>query len=605
MDFFKQIQEDIEIIKEDFGHLNQHLLKSDYAFNHWVLSRLYSIDDDIIIDNITEYSDDGVDCFVFFEDEKQLYIIQNKFYTDTELSFKYVQKEFLNHSLDTLDKNKYFRSSDLQAIYNKYRDDKEFKIGLRVYVSNNKSNDDIKRLVRNYNGLKDAVYYCDAEIYYLDDINNKYFHGRIKEKKTRYYTLRTINKNTIMDLKETYEFVNDVSAKYVFTPVSEIYRILEKASKNNHSLFSENIREYLGNKGVNTNITNTLESEEDNKNFFFYNNGITIICDEIKSQALRGVSGKEYEIQMKNPQIVNGCQTCNSIYNVLRKFREDQLDEKFQDTFVMTKVLTIKGDNQSVLRESIVRYNNSQNKIDEKHFEANREIYNSIKKEFLERGLLLATKQSDTYQYKNSYKINFRQFTSKLDDKANIFDMKFEKITDIIVPLEKLLQILVSVYIGPTEAFQKKSHVLKVGTDINDKLQKILTSQVNINDLVNLYIMYLKAFKENSKNKSENSPIPYYLLGFLGKVLNVNQGSMSYVYQEVFKSNENFTKIYNYFKQLSDLYKQQMFDNGYEYNKMIKRPIEESIFKQMLSMTKVTSKVEFEYVNKLIEKKEN
>ena len=88
-----------------------------------------NIDEETVDENITEYSDDGLDCFVFFEDLKQLYIIQNKFYGETtKLDFKYVQNEFLNKPISTLINNNYKRSRNLQDIFNKYRNDSDCRL---------------------------------------------------------------------------------------------------------------------------------------------------------------------------------------------------------------------------------------------------------------------------------------------------------------------------------------------------------------------------------------------------------------------------------------------------------------------------------------------
>lgn len=601
MSFRKQIKEDIKIIQEEYGARNHKLFNEDYAFNHWVLSRLYSIDDDMIVDNITEYHDDGADCYVFFEDEKQLYLIQNKFYGEnTKINFRYVKDDFINKLISTLESNSYRRNADLQGIFNKYINDDEFKVSLRLYVTNNLKNEKVNEYIKSYKNVGEHPYYSDAKIFYLNDINTNYFDERIEEVKNRYYKIKTVNSKTVMEIKENYPFTEDISAKYVFTPVEEIYGVLKSSKEKNHNIFSENIREYLGNKGINTNIAATLDDEKDRSNFFFYNNGITIICEDIESYSIRGVSGKELEIKMTNPQIVNGCQTCNSIFEVLDKETPDNIEKKFKDTFVMTKILTIENDEDNVLRESIVRYNNSQNKIDDKHFEANKRIYQAIKKEFFERGLLLATKQSDEYQYKQKYKRNYDQFTTKIIKRSEKFGLDMNKLVDLVVPLEKMLQVLVAFYMGPLNAFQKKSHVLKIGTKINEDLGIILRERIGVNHLVDLYLLYLKAFKENQKNKKENSPIPYYLIGFIGRTFKPMINDLTLVLDKIFESKTSIDNVYNYFKQLSDVYKTYMIEEDkYEYNKMIKTEINEKRYKDAELALKISMRDEYSFVKKL------
>ena len=83
--FLQQIKEDIKLIQDNYRTNNPLLERDEYAFNYWILSKLYNVEEECIDSNITEYSDDGCDCFVFFEESKELFIIQNKYYTTTVL----------------------------------------------------------------------------------------------------------------------------------------------------------------------------------------------------------------------------------------------------------------------------------------------------------------------------------------------------------------------------------------------------------------------------------------------------------------------------------------------------------------------------------------
>lgn len=58
--------------------------------------------------------------------------------------------------------------------------------------------------------------------------------------------------------------------------VIEIYRLIDEFGD---SLFEKNIRRYLGRNAVNEGIIDTLSDKDKKANFFFFNNGITMICD--------------------------------------------------------------------------------------------------------------------------------------------------------------------------------------------------------------------------------------------------------------------------------------------------------------------------------------
>jgi hypothetical protein len=73
-------------------------------------------------------------------------------------------------------------------------------------------------------------------------------------------------------------------------------------------LFARNIRGFLGLKtSVNKDMATTLREEPER--FFYYNNGITIVCDEAERKSSHG---KDI-LQVGNPQIINGQQTTRTL----------------------------------------------------------------------------------------------------------------------------------------------------------------------------------------------------------------------------------------------------------------------------------------------------
>jgi len=82
--------------------------------------------------------------------------------------------------------------------------------------------------------------------------------------------------------------------------VRHIAQIYDKAGIR---LFARNVRGFLGTSKINKDLEKTLDSEPEF--FWYYNNGITIICDSAErlSRAGRNV------IRIINPQVINGQQT--------------------------------------------------------------------------------------------------------------------------------------------------------------------------------------------------------------------------------------------------------------------------------------------------------
>ena len=68
-------------------------------------------------------------------------------------------------------------------------------------------------------------------------------------------------------------------------------------------LFARNIRGFLGNTDINRGMKYTLDKQPEN--FWYYNNGVTIVCDGARKIEERG----REVLRVFNPQIINGQQT--------------------------------------------------------------------------------------------------------------------------------------------------------------------------------------------------------------------------------------------------------------------------------------------------------
>jgi hypothetical protein len=73
-------------------------------------------------------------------------------------------------------------------------------------------------------------------------------------------------------------------------------------------IFARNIRGYLG-TGIEVNRSMVATLRDEPEKFFYYNNGITILCDEAEKKSRQG---KDI-LQVNNPQIINGQQTTRTV----------------------------------------------------------------------------------------------------------------------------------------------------------------------------------------------------------------------------------------------------------------------------------------------------
>lgn len=78
-------------------------------------------------------------------------------------------------------------------------------------------------------------------------------------------------------------------------------------------LFARNVRGFLGSTEINRGMEATLQKEPEY--FWYYNNGITIVCDDATQESSRGRN----VLRVTNPQVINGQQTTRTLARSLRK----------------------------------------------------------------------------------------------------------------------------------------------------------------------------------------------------------------------------------------------------------------------------------------------
>lgn len=579
--FMKQINEDIAEYQERFPNIS-NIEKPAWAFNFWILDKLYSVDEDLVEEKIIDYKDGGIDCYVWHEDKRDLYLIQNKYFSeDSALDLSYVTNDFLVRGIGALENGTYTHCPELQTIFTKYRDESDFAVHFRLYVTNNTAiSTSIQNALSDFNTKKENY---DVKGYSLDEIEELYYGEPIREELNFTYAIETINGRTVLNVNtKNYNLAQNIDAKYLFTPVKAIYELIKTAKKQKYAIFNLNIREYLGSSGVvNKDIARTLKDPKDRVNFFYYNNGITMIVK--KMDKIKQIAGK-FSLKVYNPKIVNGCQTVNTIYEVLNGYPENSLDEHFQNSYVMLKILEIKDDSKDMtkLREDIVKYNNRQNAITEKTFKANTKELQRIKTEFERKGFLLCIKQSDKHSYKDKYKTatELKNRNSELIKRFGL--TMLDKTKDFYIDIEKFLQVILAFESSALDAIQNKSKLL-----VNDSAQNkavldfIKCSDVSINDMLELYLLYLRM--EREKKALESSKFnPFYLIYCFG--LYECENSIPDRIHSNLENSENIERIITQYKnELSGYYAKWIKQNpGKDYNDMIKSQFDKSIMEDVM-----------------------
>ena len=129
------------------------------------------------------------------------------------------------------------------------------------------------------------------------------------------------------------------------------------------TLFDDNVRDYQGETSINNEIMETLK--DDPSHFALMNNGITITCADILSL--------NRKLSIKNPHIVNGCQTCSTLFLAAQKGID------ISEVKLIVKIVAVADDD---ITNKIVRSNNRQNIVYDESFETTREFHKDLEQYF-------------------------------------------------------------------------------------------------------------------------------------------------------------------------------------------------------------------------------
>ncbi|MDT0307558.1 AIPR family protein [Streptomyces sp. DSM 44917] len=110
--------------------------------------------------------------------------------------------------------------------------------------------------------------------------------------------------------------------------IEELVRLYDQHGE---FLFDKNVRAFLKESNhVNQNIRNTLINDRSHE-FFYLNNGITIICNKLSYSAV----ANDPVINLEGVQIVNGSQTTHTVHLAFK----DGLIKNKEHVFVLVKII--------------------------------------------------------------------------------------------------------------------------------------------------------------------------------------------------------------------------------------------------------------------------
>lgn len=350
--------------KEYVSHLPELLDKSksadqqkaknlSRAFSAYVVSKLCNISAEVAAKAVVDdFEDFGIDAIYYHASSDTLYLVQGKlkegsdFTLPEALKFCQGAKKLLNQDLDNFNQHTQVRRKDIEEAI-------EDCSHIQLVVANIGA------------GITAPASQAIEELIEQERENDE----RLTQTYIEFDSGKIIS--SLQEAKALPKVNTDISlwnsskvagSRQTYIGLIALADLAKLHTQNGDALYEKNIRTFLGKKTeVNASIINSLETTP--KDFFFLNNGVTLLCDHIDQKGQKGQKGQNSDKPMKRKfklrgvSVINGAQTISSAASFLQKNGEDAISE------ARISITLIQADSQSEFAKQVTRARNHQNPV--------------------------------------------------------------------------------------------------------------------------------------------------------------------------------------------------------------------------------------------------
>ncbi|MHC1782283.1 MAG: AIPR family protein [Anaerolineaceae bacterium] len=429
------------------------------AFIYLCLRTLFKLNDDEIEEAITDGPMDGEVDAIYISNRMihimtfkytDNFVISKRNYPESELDqFTLTVDSIINGTLDERTIN--------NAIWEKYKEitnlSSSGKIEIKVYVISNKeyptepARSKLENIINKYRIIEKPLYF-DQEDIVTKIIENKSekVNGEFHFIEKQHFEKSTGNIRTIIGAMAATDLINLIEDK-------------NDTSQINEQVFNENVRVYKPEHRVNKAIIESA-TDEHNYQFFYLNNGITILCDKVEYTPFT----RSPIVRLTNFQIINGGQTSHSLFEIKKR---DQ--EKLEVIELLVRICEI--DSEDPLSQEISKTSNNQIPIGSRDLHSNDLIQSKLQDEFETLGFYYERKPN--------------QFSDKPKNK--------------VLDNELLGQLFMSYHLDmPSEAKNSKSRVF---SDLYDSIFD--ENVISATELLRLYKLYIPLLSHKKEIQSK------------------------------------------------------------------------------------------------------
>lgn len=465
----KKIQDSIV----SFVEQGKNTVEKGNLFTKWILKYMFEQLDDDIEDIIVDGKDDNsIDAF--FEEGKTLYLVQckynlshswesvTKFITDLKRLINKPSNFVGQNSLlyDACEKIQQFEdnNNNINAYYitnSEFTNEDKQKIKVEVDLFNDQF-EKINLYILDMEGIQD---YIDMEL----NVVPKKYQGKVS---------RLVLKNNFIS---NITCVAEVELKHFATFVKN----------NKNYLFCSNIRNYLKNTSVNKGIVETFRKKS--TDIWYFNNGITMVCDDFKLK-------NDNFLNITTPQIVNGCQTANTILKEFINMKDKDKQNNLQGT-ILVKIIKDKNKKK---KDQITQYTNRQNSVSGKDFFALDSFQRKLAIEFEKVGYFYEIQNKSSLTKTKSELLKYKGIESY----QYLFGKKFNN----VLPVKKVVQAYAAgMYFMPGTASSRSGELMVYGK----KWSIIFNDKTSEDPYSWLYPFAVMSYAKNNLDYNNKSKINY------------------------------------------------------------------------------------------------
>jgi len=330
---------DFNLIKQEVVEITRQVPKmsSDDAFIVWFLRAFFTDDQPQAVNALTGGSNDkGIDAILIDDESRTAYVVQGKYHKqDKPPSESYPDlvaftnlAGLLSGPIEPFKAVLNNAHSVLQEQLNAARDKivkANYRIGL-LYVTTGRVTKNVQKELEEKTAKLEAVTLQIFDRAALLSLLDDYLEGAAPP--VPRLRLPVLDNNHFM----RYDKVTKTTSWIFSMNAKEVGKLFKIAGRR---LFARNIRGYLGQTKINKSMQVTLSRTPEL--FWYFNNGVTIICDSVTEDM---ASGQRFLI-VNSPQVINGQQTTRALS-----------EHSSEGASVLVKLIWVNRQGRSVLANS-------------------------------------------------------------------------------------------------------------------------------------------------------------------------------------------------------------------------------------------------------------